>query len=187
MSLYTALSTTQCYLLAVMTYDRYVAIRNPLLYTIVMSQRLCILLVFASYMTGFINTTIHTSFGLRVLFGNSNLINNFFCDGVPLMKLACSDISLNQILIFVFVGFNLITTTSIVLISYCCIVATILRIPFSEGRQKAFSTCTSHLTAVSLFFGTLLFTYLRLNSSYSLEQDKLVSVIYTVVIPLVNP
>ncbi|XP_066476672.1 olfactory receptor 5J3-like [Tiliqua scincoides] len=184
---YTALSTAECYLLAMMAYDRYVAISNPLLYTVIMSRRVCTLMVLASYLAGFLNTTIHTIFGLKVLFGDSNIINHFFCDGPPLMKLACSNTSLNQILVFAFVGFNVVTTTSIVLISYLCILYTILRIHSIKGRHKAFSTCTSHLTAVCLFYGTLLFMYLRPSSSYSMEEDKMVAVLYAVVIPLVNP
>lgn len=184
---YAVCSTAECYLLAMMAYDRYAAICNPLLYTVIMSQRLCTWMVFASYLAGFLNATIHTASGLRVLFGDSNVIDHFFCDGPPLMKLACSDTNLNQILTFAFVGFNEVTTTSIVLISYLCIFCTIFRIHSNKGRQKAFSTCTSHLTAVSLFYGTLLFMYLRPSSSYSMEEDKIVAVFYTVVIPLVNP
>ncbi|XP_066488423.1 olfactory receptor 5AP2-like isoform X2 [Tiliqua scincoides] len=184
---YAVCSTAECYLLAMMAYDRYAAIRNPLLYTVIMSQRLCILLVVISYLAGFLNATIHTASGLKVLFGDSNVVDHFFCDGPPLMKLACSDTSLNQILTFAFVGFNEVTTTSIVLISYFCIFYTIFRIRSNKGRHKAFSTCTSHLTAVGLFYGTLLFMYLRPSSSYSMEEDKIVAVFYTVVIPLMNP
>ncbi|XP_053110163.1 olfactory receptor 1020-like [Hemicordylus capensis] len=184
---YAGLATTECYLLAMMASDRYVAICNPLLYTVVVSRRVCIFLVFVSYVLGFLNSTIHTAFSTRFLFGNYNVINHFFCDGPPLMKLTCSDTSLNQILIFAFAGFNEVTTTSIVLISYCCILSNIFRVRSNEGKCKVFSTCTSHLTAVSLFYGTLLFMYLRPSSSYSLEQDKIVAVFYTVVIPFLNP
>ncbi|XP_053140409.1 olfactory receptor 1020-like [Hemicordylus capensis] len=185
--LYAGLATTECYILAMMAYDRYVAICNPLLYTVIMSQRLCILLVFVSYVAGFLNSTIHTAFIARFLYGNSNVINHFYCDGPPLMKLTCSDTSLSQIMVFAFAGFNEVTTTTIVLISYCCILSNILRMRSNEGKHKIFSTCTSHLTAVSLFYGTLLFMYLRPSSSYSMEQDKIVALFYTVVIPFLNP
>ncbi|KAM6465701.1 olfactory receptor 5AR1-like [Liasis olivaceus] len=184
---YAVSATTECYLIAAMAYDRYVAVCNPLLYTVIMSRRVCVWLVLGSYAFGFLNATIQTSFTLKVSFGDSNIINHFFCDWPPLIKLACSDIRLNQILIFVVVGFNEVTTTFIILLSYCCIFSTILRIQTAEGKHKAFSTCTAHLTTVSLFYGTLLFMYLRPSSNFSLEQDKIVSVIYTVAIPFLNP
>nr|XP_028594849.1 olfactory receptor 1019-like [Podarcis muralis] len=184
---YIALATAECYLLAAMAYDRYVAVCNPLMYTVIMSERLCVLLVFASFVVGFLNATVQIGFSLTVSFGDSKVINHFFCDGPPLMKLACSDTTLNQILVFTIVGFNEVTTTSIVLISYTCIFSTIIRIRSNDSKHKAFSTCTSHLTAVSLFYGTLLFMYLRPSSSYSLEQDKIIAVVYTVLIPFVNP
>nr|XP_034996670.1 olfactory receptor 1019-like [Zootoca vivipara] len=180
-------ATTECYLLAAMAYNRYVAICNPLLYTVIMSQRLCILLVFASYVAGFINALVNTGFTLTVSFGDSNVINHFFCDWPPLIQLACSDTSLNQILVFAIAGFNEVTTTLVVLISYTCIFSTILRIRSNDSKRKAFSTCTSHLTTVSLFYGTLLFMYLRPSSSYSMGQDKIIAAVYTVLIPLVNP
>ncbi|XP_066487368.1 olfactory receptor 5AP2-like [Tiliqua scincoides] len=184
---YAGFATTECYLLAVMAYDRYVAICKPLVYTIIMSQTVCILLVILSYVAGFLNSTIHFGAGLKLSCCNSNILNHFFCDGPPLSKLYCSDTTLTHILLFVFAGFNEISTTSVVLISYCCIVSTIFRMSSVEGMYKTFSTCSSHLIAVTIFYGTLLFMYLRPTSSYSMDQDKVVAVFYTVVIPMLNP
>ncbi|KAG6539581.1 olfactory receptor [Crotalus adamanteus] len=184
---YAGLATTECYLLAVMAYDRYVAICNPLKYTTIMSKTVCISLVVLCYIAGFLNTSIHVGFRLRLTCCHSNLINHFFCDGPPLTHLYCSDIQLVQILLFAFAGFNEVATTSIVVISYCYILATILQMRSLESIYKAFSTCSSHLIVVCTFYGTLLFMYLRPTSSYSLEQDKIVSVFYVVIIPMLNP
>ncbi|XP_077175066.1 olfactory receptor 5AP2-like [Paroedura picta] len=184
---YVGFVTTECYLLAVMAYDRYMAICNPLLYTVIMSQRICIPLVALSYAAGFLNSTIQIGVGLRVPCCSSNIINHFFCDGPPLTKLSCPDDILKQILLSTLIGFNEITTTSVVIISYCYILFTILRMRSVKGMCKAFSTCTSHLFAVTIFYGTLLFMYLRPRSSYSLDQDKVVSVFYSIVIPMLNP
>ncbi|KAM6465700.1 LOW QUALITY PROTEIN: olfactory receptor 5AS1-like [Liasis olivaceus] len=184
--LYAGLATTECYLLAVMAYD-YVAICNPLMYTSIMSKTVCIPLVVLCYVAGFLNASIQLGSRLRLKCCSSNILNHFFCDGPPLTLLYCSDIQLIQVLLFAFAGFNEVATTSIVIISYCCILATILQMRSLEGIYKAFSTCSSHLIAVSTFYGTLLFMYLRPSSSYSLEQDKIVAVFYTVIIPMLNP
>ncbi|XP_032068067.1 LOW QUALITY PROTEIN: olfactory receptor 5AS1-like [Thamnophis elegans] len=184
---YAGLATTECYLLAVMAYDRYVAICNPLIYTYIMSRRICIFLVVFSYLAGFLNSTIQTGFSLRVTCCKTNVIDHFFCDGPPLSYLYFSDITLNELLLFTIVGFNEVTTTSLVFVSYCCIIFTILRMDSVKGKYKAFSTCTSHLMVVTLFYGTLLFMYLRPTTSYSMNIDKVVSVFYTMIIPMLNP
>ncbi|XP_067151388.1 olfactory receptor 5AP2-like [Apteryx mantelli] len=184
---YAAFATTECYLLAMMAYDRYVAICNLLRYTVIMSQKVCVFLLSGSYVVGFLNSVILTGSALRLSFCGPNIIDHFFCDGPPLLKLACSDTHLNQVLILVFGGFNEVTTTSVVLISYCCILSTILTLRSAKGRYKAFSTCASHLTAVTIFYGTGLFMYLRPSSSYSLGRDKIISVFYVVVTPMLNP
>ncbi|XP_058052237.1 olfactory receptor 5AS1-like [Ahaetulla prasina] len=182
---YAGLATAECYLLAVMAYDRYLAICNPFMYTYIMSRRICISLVVLSYLAGFLNSTIQTGFSLRVTCCKTNVIDHFFCDGPPLSYLYCSDISLNELLLFV--GFNEITTTTLVFVCYCCILFTILRMDSVEDKYKAFSTCTSHLMVVTLFYGTLLFMYLCPTTSYSMNTDKVVSVFYTVIIPMLNP
>lgn len=184
---YSAFVTVECYLLAVMAYDRYVAICNPLCYPVVMSQKVCVSLLAGSYVVGFFNSVVLTGFALRVSFCGPNVIDHFFCDGPPLSKLACSDICLNQMLLLVFGGFNGVTTVSVILISYGCILVTILKMGSAPGKRKAFGTCASHLVVVVIFYGTLLFMYLRPTSSYSLGRDKIVSVFYAVVTPVLNP
>ncbi|XP_002709191.2 olfactory receptor 5AP2-like [Oryctolagus cuniculus] len=178
---------TECFLLAMMAYDRYAAIWNPLLYPVIMSGRICFLLIATSFLAGFGNAAIHTGMTFRLSFCDSNRINHFYCDTPPLLKLSCSDTRINGIVIMAFSSFDIISCVTIVFISYLCILIAILKIPSTEGRYKAFSTCASHLMAVTIFFGTILFMYLRPTSSYSMEQDKIVSVFYTVVIPMLNP
>ncbi|KAM6159768.1 olfactory receptor 5W2-like [Erethizon dorsatum] len=178
---------SECVLLAVMAFDRYQAVSNPLLYTAHMSGRLCSLLVAGVYLVGTTDALIHTTLAFRLCFCGSNEINHFFCDLPPLYLLSCSNIEVNQLVLFIIFGFIELSTISGVLISYWYIILSVLKIPSAEGRFKAFSTCTSHLTAVAIFQGTLLFTYFRPSSSYSLEQDKMTSLFYTLVIPMLNP
>ena len=179
--------TTEGFLLSVMAYDRYVAVVNPLLYTVVMSNRKCVGLVTGSLIGGMINSLTHTvSFG-RLSFCRSNVISHFFCDVPPLLKLSCSDTSMNELLLLTFSGVIAMATCLIVIISYTFISVAILRIRSAAGRQKAFSTCASHLTAVTIFYGTLSFNYIQPSSQYSVEQEKVVSVFYTLVIPMLNP
>uniref|UniRef100_A0A8C6IRQ6 Olfactory receptor n=1 Tax=Melopsittacus undulatus TaxID=13146 RepID=A0A8C6IRQ6_MELUD len=182
---YAAFVITECYLLAGMAYDRYVAICNPLRYPILMSKKVCVSLLAGSYAVGLFNSAIFTGFALRLSFCGPNVIDHFFCDGPPLSKLACSDTSLNQMLLFAFGGFNKVTTISVILISYGHILFTVLRTGSVLG--KAFGTCASHLMVVTIFYGTLIFMYLRPSSSYSLGRDKIVSVFYTMVTPMLNP
>ncbi|NXA56490.1 O1020 protein, partial [Nothocercus julius] len=184
---YIVFATVECYLLAVMAYDRYVAICNPLRYPVIMSKKVCVFMLSGSYVAGFSNALILVGSALKMSFCGPNIVDHFFCDGPPLIKLACSDTRLNLVLIFVFTGFNEVTTTSVVLISYGCILSTVLRIRSATGRSKAFNTCASHLTVVTIFYGTLLFMYLRPSSSYSLGRDKIISVFYVVVTPMLNP
>ncbi|CAK7308560.1 olfactory receptor 5W2-like isoform X1 [Vulpes vulpes] len=177
----------ECLMLAVMAYDRYVAICNPLLYTIAMSRQICIQLVSLAYIVGFVDSAIHTCCTFRLSFCNSNIINHFFCDIPPLLALSSSDTSINEIVMFTFIGCVVGCSIITVLLSYSYILTTILRMNSAEGRRKAFSTCASHLTAVAIFHGTLLFMYFRPSSSYSMDTDKMSSVFYTVVIPMLNP
>ncbi|EPY88308.1 hypothetical protein CB1_000179004 [Camelus ferus] len=153
------------FLLAVMAYDHYVAICSPLLYMVVMSPKVCMQLAMGPILYSFSVALLHTVVTFQLIYCgpnviNSNVINHFYCDDVPLMALACSDTSLKEILIFIFAGFNMISSLTTVLISYLYIVAAILRIQSTEGRCKAFSTCGSHLTTVTIFYGTLIFMYL---------------------------
>ncbi|XP_074087845.1 olfactory receptor 5AK2-like [Macrotis lagotis] len=184
---YATFATADCYILAAMAIDRYVAICNPLHYPVVMSQRVCIQLVTGSYVMGSLNASIHTGFTFSLFFCNSNTINHFFCDVPPLLALSCSRININVMLLIVCVGFNLITTVMVVFCSYVYILAAILRMRSAAGRNKAFSTCASHLTAVTIFYGTLSYMYLQPSSSESQENDKIVSVFYGIIIPMLNP
>ncbi|XP_036736378.1 putative olfactory receptor 5AK3 [Manis pentadactyla] len=184
---YATFATTDPYLLAAMAVDRYVAICKPLHYPVIMSQRVCMQLVCGSYVTGFINASVHTGFTFSLYFCKSNTINHFFCDGPPILALSCSSIDVNIILITVFVGFNLMFTVLVVIFSYTYILATILQMSSATGRRKAFSTCASHLTAVTIFCGTLCYMYVQPHSDNSEENMKVASVFYGIVIPMLNP
>uniref|UniRef100_H0XZR0 Olfactory receptor n=1 Tax=Otolemur garnettii TaxID=30611 RepID=H0XZR0_OTOGA len=179
--------TTECFLLATMAYDRYVAICSPLLYSTQMSSRVCIPLVAASYLGGCVNAWTFTSCLLSLSFWGPNQIDHFFCDFTPLLKLSCSDISIIEIIPSISSGSIIVVTVFVIAVSYIYILTTILKMRSREGRHKAFSTCTSHLTAVTLYYGTITFIYVMPKSSYSTDQNKVVSVFYTVVIPMLNP
>ncbi|KAM6158041.1 olfactory receptor 5W2-like [Rhynchocyon petersi] len=174
-------------LLAVMAFDRYKAISNPLLYTVNMSNQVCSTLVAGIYMVGMVDAWVHTTLTFRLCFCVSNEINHFFCDLPPLFLLSCSDIQVNELVLFIVFGFIELSTISGVLVSYCYIILSVLKINSAEGRFKAVSTCTSHLTVVAIFQGTILFMYFRPSSDYSLDQDKTTSLFYTLVIPMLNP
>ncbi|XP_053515191.1 olfactory receptor 5T2-like [Artibeus jamaicensis] len=179
--------TTECFLLAAMAYDRYVAIYNPLLYSVSMSPRVYVPLIIASYIGGIVNASTHTVATFSLSFCASNEIRHVFCDILPLLAISCSDTHINQLLLFYFVSSIEIITILIVLISYGFILLAILRTRSAEGRRKIFSTCGSHLTGVSIFLGTSFFMYVRPSSSYALDHDMIVSTFYTIVIPMLNP
>ncbi|XP_004389300.1 olfactory receptor 1013-like [Trichechus manatus latirostris] len=181
------LGYSECYLLAAMAYDRYVAISNPLLYALVMSKRLCIYLVISCYTGGFVNAIIITSNTFTLNFCGDNVIDDFFCDVPPLVKLACDVKESYQAVLYFLMASNVITPTVLILASYLFIIAAILRIRSTQGRLKAFSTCFPHLISVTLFYGSILYIYSRPSSSYSLERDKMVSAFYTVVFSMLNP
>ena len=179
--------STDCFLLAVMAYDRYVAICLPLFYSTRMSPRVCVLLVGVSYVGGCVNAWTFGSCLLTLSFCGPNQIDHFFCDFSPLLKLSCSDVSTIEIIPSISSGSILALTVSVITLSYTCILNTILKMRSTEGRHKAFSTCTSHLTAVTLYYGTITFIYVMPKSSYSIDQNKVLSVFYTVLIPMLNP
>ncbi|XP_021540887.1 olfactory receptor 1013-like [Neomonachus schauinslandi] len=181
------LAYSECYLFVTMAYDRYVAISNPLLYSQVMSSRLCASLVAASYLGGFLNSTIITSETFTLSFCGSNVIDDYFCDLPPLVKLACNVKESYQTVLYFILASNVIAPFVLILASYLFIIVAILKIRSTQGCLKAVSTCGSHLTAVTLYYGSILFIYSRPSTSYALERDKVVSVFYTVVIPLLNP
>ncbi|NP_001000291.1 olfactory receptor Olr455 [Rattus norvegicus] len=181
------LAYSECYLLAAMAYDRYTAISNPLLYAQAMSRRLCICLVVYSYTGGFVNAIILTSNTFTLDFCGDNVIDDFFCDVPPLIKLACDVRESYQSVLYFLLASNVISPTLLILTSYLFIIAAILRIRSTQGRLKAFSTCSSHLISVTLYYGSILYIYSRPSSSYSLERDKMVSTFYTVLFPMLNP
>ncbi|XP_058546665.1 olfactory receptor 8J2-like isoform X2 [Neofelis nebulosa] len=177
----------EIFMLAVMAYDRYVAICNPLLYMVVVSPQICLLLVSLTYLYSLTTALTVTSCVFSVSYCSSNVINHFYCDNVPLLALSCSNTHIPETVVFTSAGINLLFSMIIVLISYFNIIFAISRIRSSEGRQKAFSTCASHMMAVTVFYGTLLFMYLQPRSNHSLDTDKMASIFYTLVIPMLNP
>ncbi|XP_060976125.1 olfactory receptor 9S13-like [Dama dama] len=184
---FSLLATTEAFLLAVMAYDRFVAICSPLRYPISMRPSVCAHLVLGSYCGGCLNSILQTSFTFSLPFCSSNHIDHFFCDVPPLLKLACADTTINELVLFAICGLIIVGTTLMVLTSYGYITGTILRMRSGGGRHKLFSTCGSHMTAVSLFYGTVFVMYAQPGAVESMEQGKVVSVFYTLVIPMLNP
>uniref|UniRef100_A0A670YUJ8 Olfactory receptor n=1 Tax=Pseudonaja textilis TaxID=8673 RepID=A0A670YUJ8_PSETE len=187
MYFFTLFGITECCLLAAMAYDRYVAICNPLRYSIIMNPAVCIQLSVASWSVGLVVGLGQTNYVFSLTFCGPNKINHFFCDIPPLLTLACGDTSRNVIAVYMVAVLFITTPFLLILISYIYIVISILKISSSEGRRKAFSTCSSHLIVVSLFYGSGIITYLRPKSSYSAESDKLLALFYTVVTSMLNP
>ncbi|OCT70609.1 hypothetical protein XELAEV_18037533mg [Xenopus laevis] len=171
----------ECFLLTAMAYDRYVAVCKPLYYMIIMNRRMCISLVVASWTINFINSVLHTLLISRLSFCRSRTIQHFFCDLTPLFKLSCSDTSLNEL--FIFTEGSLVVALPFLVHIIC----TILKIRSITGNKTAFSTCSAHVTAVILFYGTMICVYFRPSSAYSLTQYKLAAVMYTVITPMLNP
>ncbi|XP_038620981.1 olfactory receptor 9I1-like [Tachyglossus aculeatus] len=185
--LFTLCAITECFLLAVMAYDRYVAVCHPLLYVSIVTPRARWGLVSGAYTGALIITVIRTGCTFSLSFCKSHRVDFFFCDLPPLLKLSCTETKARELVIY-FLAFFLITTSvTVILVSYLFIIKAILCIRSARGRAKTFSTCGSHMIAVTLFFGTLAFMYLKGNMGQALEVDKVVSVFYTVVIPMLNP
>ncbi|XP_042532364.1 olfactory receptor 9Q2 [Dipodomys spectabilis] len=185
--LFTFFASIDCYLLAIMAYDRYVAVCQPLLYVTIMTEKARSGLVAAAYVAGFSSAFIRTVTAFTLSFCGNNEINFIFCDLPPLLKLTCGDSYTQEVVIIVFAIFVMPACTLVIVVSYLFIVIAVMKIRSAGGRAKTFSTCASHLTAVTLFFGTLIFMYLRDNSGQSSEGDRVVSVLYTVVTPMLNP
>ncbi|XP_004051187.2 olfactory receptor 5AR1 [Gorilla gorilla gorilla] len=177
----------ECYVLAAMAYDRFVAICRPLHYSTFMSKRVCLALMLGSYLAGLVSLVAHTTLTFGLSYCGSNIINHFFCEIPPLLALSCSDTYISELLLFSLCGFIEFSTILIIFISYTFILVAVVRMRSAEGRLKIFSTCGSHLTGVTLFYGTVMFMYLRPTSSYSLDQDKWASVFCTIIIPMLNP
>ncbi|XP_046498863.1 olfactory receptor 5M10-like [Equus quagga] len=185
--LFIALVITEFYILASMALDRYVAICNPLRYSTIMSKNICISLVTVHYTYGFLNGLSQTLLTFHLSFCGSLEINHFYCADPPLIMLTCSDTYVKKMAMFIVAGFTLSSSLFIILMSYLFIIVAILRIRSPEGKHKAFSTCGSHLTIVTIFYGTLFFMYLRTPSKKSVEDSKIIAVFYTFLSPMLNP
>ncbi|XP_071972481.1 olfactory receptor 5V1-like [Engystomops pustulosus] len=182
-----ALGGSECLLLTVMAYDRYIAICKPLRYNTIMGKKFCFYLAGGCWIVNLLNSFLLTFFTFRLPFCRSNHISYFFCEMPPLFHLSCKDTWFNELMKYIAVGLIVLGSFLLILMSYLCITLTILKIRSTKERQKAFSTCASHLTVVCLFYGTVMFIYLRPRYSYSPGQDKVVTVLYTVVTPMLNP
>ncbi|XP_049484400.1 olfactory receptor 1L4-like [Panthera onca] len=178
---------TDSFLLAAMAIDRYMAICNPLHYTTTMSPQRCLLLVTVSWVLSHLHSLTHTILMARLSFCGPNVIHHFFCDVQPLLTLSCSDTSVNELLAFTEGSLVIMSPFILIIVSYVHITRAVLRVPSRGGRHKVFSTCGSHLTVVALFYGTAISVYIRPSSTYSVTKDSVVTVIYTVVIPMLNP
>ncbi|XP_040351850.1 olfactory receptor 10AG1-like [Herpailurus yagouaroundi] len=187
MCFFLALGATECFLLTVMAYDRYVAICNPLHYPLVMNQKMCIQLAVGSWIGGVPVQIGQTCQIFSLHFCNSNQINHFFCDIPPILRLACGDLFVHEISVYVVAMLFVTLPFVLILVSYSKIISTILKLPTARGRAKAFSTCSSHLLVVFLFFGSATITYLRPKSNHSAGTDRLLSLFYTTVTPMFNP
>nr|XP_033793494.1 olfactory receptor 1G1-like [Geotrypetes seraphini] len=173
-------------LLPVMAYDRYVAICNPLHYPMLMNRRTCLCLLGICWLIGILNSLLHTLLTCRLSFCSSNKVHHFFCDVPPLLKLSCTDTFLNELMIFTEGSLIDMVSFLFIIVSYIRIISTVLKVSSVSGRSKAFSTCSSHIATVTLYFGSIFFMYFRPSSSYSLEYDRVASVMYTAVTPMLN-
>ncbi|XP_057618133.1 olfactory receptor 8K3-like [Chionomys nivalis] len=178
---------SELFILSAMSYDRYVAICKPLLYTVLMSRKVCWVLMampylYCTFVSLLITIKIFTS-----SFCGYNVIHHFYCDCIPLLSLLCSNAEEIAFIVMIFAAFDLIVSLLVVLVSYMLILTAVLRMNSAEGRRKAFSTCGSHLAVVTVFYGTLIFMYVQPQSSHSTDTDKMSSIFYTLVIPMLNP
>ncbi|XP_067404002.1 olfactory receptor 6N1-like [Emydura macquarii macquarii] len=181
------LAATECYLLATMSYDRYLAICKPLHYSTLMNPRFCLQLAAGSWLNGCLAPAIFDLFLSQLIFCGPNEIDNFYCDTIPLMELSCSDTHGIILVDFILASVFTLPPFLLTLTSYVCIITTILRIPSTTGRQKAFSTCSSHLIVVTVFYGTIMVVYLLPKHDTLRELNKVLSLCYTVLTPLINP
>ncbi|XP_032738078.1 olfactory receptor 13G1-like [Lontra canadensis] len=174
-------------LFSAMAYDRYVAICWPLRYSTLMDPGVCRLLAMAVWTVSLANTSVNTGLLLRLPFCHSNVVQHFFCEIPPLLKLSCAPTHLNEVMAFTADIILAVGNFSVIMLSYICIIASVLRIRSVAGKRRAFSTCSSHVLVVTLYYSTVIYTYIRPASRYSLDKDKVVSVIYTSVAPSLNP
>ncbi|XP_004613731.2 olfactory receptor 10T2-like [Sorex araneus] len=181
------LGGNNCFTMAAMSYDRYTAIHNPLHYAIRMTPKICAQLMLASWIVGFLISLSIVNIVFNLPFCGSNTIQHFFCDFLPVVSLACNYTSYHEMAIFLLSAFVLVGSFILIMISYVFIGSVIMKMPSAKGRYKAFSTCSSHLTVVSIHYGFAGFVYLRPKNSDSFRDDMLMAVTYTVLTPLLNP
>ncbi|XP_073443135.1 olfactory receptor 5B21-like [Dendrobates tinctorius] len=184
---YCALGSTECVLFAVMAYDRYMAICNPLNYNLIMQHNACLRLVLVAYIPGFLHSLVEICCTFRLSFCESNVLHHFVCDFPPLLRIACSDTTINEMIIFICSSSIITPCIIFILASYGSIIIVVRKMTAAGGRQKAFSTCTSHITAVALFYGTLLSVYFSPKSLSSADNVHVATIFYTVVLPMLNP
>ncbi|KAM4707050.1 olfactory receptor 6M1-like [Discoglossus pictus] len=187
MYFFLAIGVTESFLLAIMSYDRYVAICNPLRYSLIMRSGNCILMVMGCWLSGLLSVLLPVIIISRLPFCQSHAINHFFCDISPVIQLSCSDIHYLEMFIFFTAVVVILGTFSAIVLSYFCILQNLLRISSSIGKKKTFSTCASHLTAVLIYYGTIIFMYIRPKSKSNLDLDKQTSVFYSIITPTLNP
>ncbi|XP_015269513.1 PREDICTED: putative olfactory receptor 2B8 [Gekko japonicus] len=181
------LGATECILLAVMAFDRYAAVCQPLRYTAIMKQSVCFKMAAVSWVSGFSNSLIQTAMTLTLPLCGHNEVDHFFCEVPALLKLACVDTAVNEAELFAISVVFLLVPLGLIIGSYGNITVAVLKIRSAEGRRKAFNTCASHLTVVSLFYGSAIFSYLQPPSKYSHDQGKMTSLFYTLIVPMLNP
>ncbi|XP_032705609.1 olfactory receptor 5B12-like [Lontra canadensis] len=187
MFFFVAFASVDCFLLAAMAYDRHAAVCKPLHYTTSMTTSLCAQMAVGCCAWGFVESVIHTGFTFCLSFCHSNVVHHFFCDIPPILALSCSDIYISEIVLFILAAFNVCFALIVILTSYLFIFVAIRRMRSAEGRKKAFSTCASHFTVVTIFYGTVMFMYLQPNSSHSMDNDQMASLFYTIIVPMLNP
>ncbi|XP_047373653.1 olfactory receptor 5B2-like [Sciurus carolinensis] len=183
----TGFVTVENYLLTSMAYDRYAAVCKPLHYTTTMTTRVCACLIIGSYVSGLLIGSFYIGDTFSLTFCKSNMVHHFFCDIPAVMVLSCSDRHMNELVLLPVCAFNVVFALIVISISYIFIFTTIGKMRSGAGHQKALSTCASHFTAVSIFYGTTIFMYLQPISSHSMDTDKIASVFYTMLIPMLNP
>ncbi|XP_018430014.1 PREDICTED: olfactory receptor 1019-like [Nanorana parkeri] len=181
------LGSTECILFAVMAYDRYVAICNPLNYILVMQKKTCLGLICGAYMAGVVHSLIEVSCTLQLSFCASNVLHHFACDFPPLLSISCTDTTINEFVLFIFSSLITVPSILVIIVSYVSIIVCVLKIKSANGGLKAFSTCASHITAVTLCYGTTLYVYLSPKSESTVENRSVATVFYSVVIPMLNP
>ncbi|XP_073463434.1 olfactory receptor 5V1-like [Aquarana catesbeiana] len=181
------LGGSECILLGIMAYDRYVAICQPLLYTAIMKKSLCIYMTITCWTIGFINSVVNTVLTAILPYCHDRLIRHYFCEIPPLLKISCKNTYSNELVVFLLGGSVIVGSLLLTLISYIFVIRAVIKIPSASGKRKTFSTCTSHLLVVSIFFGTVILTYLRPSSQSFSNKDHIISISYALVTPLINP